>query len=337
MSDTYKPTPEDFTFASDELKVSEDIEAVSGVKYEALKKFCAKKINLVGVILIVLIIILSIIGPHISGYDYNDQNLERANMAPRVPVLEKLGILDGSEVVPKTKGAEKQNKYEELSLQNEYYLFGTDSLGRDMFSRCFMGMRISLLIALCATLIDLVIGMNYGIISGYFGGTTDILMQRVIDVIGSIPTLVVVTLLMMVLKPGFGTIIIALMLTGWIEMSLVARSQVLKVKEMEFIQAARTMGAGNMYIIFKELVPNIVGKLITQIMLSIPAAVFLEAFLSFVGLGMPVGTCSLGTLLSDGFTNALLHPYKLVPAATLMIALMVGCHLIAEGMKNLED
>ena len=172
------------------------------------------------------------------------------------------------------------------------------------------------------------------IISGYFGEMTDILMQRTIDVIGSIPTLVVVTLLMIVLKPGIGSIIFALMLSGWIEMSRIARAEVLKVKELEYIQAAKTIGAGHMHIIFREMVPNIAGKLVTQIMLSIPEAVFLEAFLSFVGLGMPAGTCSLGTLLTDGFQNILLHPYKLLPAALIMILLMVSCHLVAEGLKK---
>ena len=103
------------------------------------------------------------------------------------------------------------------------------------------------------------------------------------------------------------------------------------------MQAAKTMGAGHMHIIFRDIVPNIVGKLVTQIMLSIPQAVFLEAFLSFVGLGMPAGTCSLGTLLSDGFKNAMLHPYKLLPAALIMILLMVGCHMVAEGIKKATE
>ena len=111
----------------------------------------------------------------------------------------------------------------------------------------------------------------------------------------------------------------------------------MKVKELEYIQAARTMGAGHFHIIFRDIVPNIVGKLVTQIMLSIPAAVFLEAFLSFVGLGMPPGTCSLGTLLSDGFNNALLHPYKLIPPAIIMILLMVACHMVAEGLKKATE
>ena len=149
--------------------------------------------------------------------------------------------------MPKTSGSIISNKYKELGLSDTYYLFGTDNLGRDLFSRCFMGLRVSLIIALVATAINLIIGMNYGMISGYFGGLTDIIMQRIVDIIGSIPTLVVVTLLMIVLEPGMGSIIFALMLSGWFEMSLIARSEVLKVKQLEYVQASRTMGAGHLH------------------------------------------------------------------------------------------
>lgn len=333
----YTPCPEDFVFAPEDMKGGVAAEAIGGTKHETLKRFFAQKSAVAGVVILGLLILLSIIGPYISGHAYDAQDLSRANLAPRVPGLSAMGILDGSESMPKTSGNMKQNKYEEQGITDTYYLFGTDSLGRDMFARCFMGLRISLAIALIATVINLIIGMNYGIISGYFGGMTDIVMQRTIDVIGSIPTLVVVTLLMLVLEPGMGSIILALMLSGWIQMSLIARAEVLKVKELEYVQAARTMGAGHFHIVFREIVPNILGKLVTQIMLSIPAAVFLEAFLSFVGIGMPAGSCSLGTLLSDGFQNAMLHPYKLLPAAIIMIMLMVGCHLVAEGLKKATE
>lgn len=333
----FVPQKEDFVLTHGELSGSIPQEAAGGVKHETLKRFMAEKSGVAGLVILAVLIILAIIGPYLSGHSYDEQTLSNANLAPRVPVLSALGIFDGSENVPKTGGDVRENKYEKLGITDTYYLFGTDSLGRDMFSRCFMGLRISLFIAFAATVINLLIGMNYGIVSGYFGGTADILMQRFVDVIGSIPTLVVVTLLMLVLKPGMGSIILALMLSGWIEMSLIARSEVLRVKELEYIQAARTMGAGHLHIIFVDMVPNIVGKLVTQIMLSIPAAVFLEAFLSFVGIGMSPGTCSLGTLLSDGFNNAMTHPYKLIPAAVIMILLMTSCHLTAEGLKKATE
>lgn len=208
-------------------------------KAEVLKRFISQRSAVAGAAFLTLLILLALIGPYISGHRFDDQNLGHTNLAPRVPVLSSLGILDGSEKMFKTGGTEVVNRYEEQGITDVYYLFGTDSLGRDMFARTFMGLRISLLIAFIATTINLIIGMNYGIISGYFGEMTDILMQRTIDVIGSIPTLVVVTLLMIVLKPGIGSIIFALMLSGWIEMSRIARAEVLKVKELEYIQAAK--------------------------------------------------------------------------------------------------
>ncbi len=335
----YLPQNGDFEYASAELSKDLDRESVSGGKYDFLKRFVSRKSAIAGVLLLLLLTFLSIFGPYMTGHRYDEQDLSRGNLAPRVPYLEALGILDGSEIQPKTNGDERINKYQDTGLleTDTYYLFGTDSLGRDLFSRCFMGLRISLFIALAATLINLLIGMNYGIISGYFGGMTDILMQRFADIIDSIPTLVVVTLLMLVLKPGIWSIIIALMLSGWIRMSMIARAEVLKVKELEYIQAARTLGAGHLHIIFGEIAPNIIGKLMTQIMLSIPSAVFLEAFLSFVGLGIPAGTCSLGTLLSDGFSNAMLHPYKIIPPAVIMILLMVGCHLVSDGIMHASE
>ena len=301
MNESYTPTAEDFVFHPQDMSTWKQAEDVSGGKHDFAKRFFAGKLNIVGLVILTFLVLGSIILP-LVGLDFDEQNLDAVNLAPSAE-----------------------------------HWFGTDSLGRDLFSRCFMGLRISLVIAAVSTIINLIIGMNYGIISGYFGGMTDIIMQRIIDVIGSIPTLVVVTLLMIILQPGMIAIIIALMLTGWIEMSLIARSQVLKVKELEYIQAARTLGAGNMHIIFKDIMPNIIGKLVTQIMISIPAAVFLEAFLSFIGLGMPPGSCSLGTLLSDGFDNVLMYPYRLIPAATVMVLLMCGCHLVAEGLKKASD
>ena len=297
-----------------------------------IKRFFARKSNIFGLALLCLLLVMSLVGPHLTGHGYSEQNLERANMAPRIP-----GILSGEEVLQGTNGQVFVNRYEELNLQDVYYPFGTDSLGRDLFSRCFQGLRVSVLIALAAALIDLVIGINYGMISGFLGGKTDLFMQQIVDIAGSIPSLVVVTLLMLVLKPGVGAIIFALMLTGWMEMSIIARTQVLRLKDQEFVQAARTLGAGNGFILFKEILPNITGTLITQIMVSIPGAIFLETFLSFVGLGLPLGSCSLGRLISEGFENCLLHPYKLFPCMTILVLLMIGCNLVADGLREAFD
>ncbi len=326
-------TANDFKFVKREQDISID-EAFAGDDYlkAAAKRFFSAKRNVAGLALLLLLILLSVIGPHLTGFSYDAQNLERSDIAPRIP-----GILSGTEYLPGTDGPVRQNRYEELGLENTYYIFGTDSLGRDLFSRCFQGLRISLLIALAAGLIDLFIGMNYGMISGYLGGRADFIMQQIVDILGSIPSLVIVTVLMLILEPGIGAIIVALMITGWMGMSLVARAQMLKFKEQEFVLAARTLGAGSFYVIFKEIFPNILGTLVTQIMVSIPSAIFLETFLSFVGLGLPVGSCSLGRLISDGFENCLLHPYKLFPCMMILVILMISCNLVADGLKEAFD
>ncbi|MBO4395504.1 MAG: ABC transporter permease, partial [Eubacterium sp.] len=174
MNESYTPTAEDFVFHPQDVSTWKQAEDVSGGKHDFAKRFFSKKLNIVGLVILTVLVLGSIILP-LVGLDFVEQNLNAVNLAPSAE-----------------------------------HWFGTDSLGRDLFSRCFMGLRISLVIAAVSTIINLIIGMNYGIISGYFGGMTDIIMQRIIDVIGSIPTLVVVTLLMIILQPGMIAIIIAL-------------------------------------------------------------------------------------------------------------------------------
>ncbi|MCR4605092.1 MAG: ABC transporter permease [Eubacterium sp.] len=322
-------TADDFQFAKREVAQVDHVFSGDSYFRTVVKKFTAKKSNIFGLILLALLIVLSIIGPYLTGHPYDEQNLDRANMAPRIPL-----ILDGSQTLNGTEGEIKVNRYEELGLEDTYYIFGTDELGRDLFSRCFQGLRISLLIALISTLINLAIGMNYGMISGYIGGKTDLVMQSVVDVASSIPALVVVTLMMLVLEPGFTAIIIAMMVTGWMEMSIVARMQVMRIKDLEYIQASRTLGAGKRFILFHEVMPNIIGPLMTQIMVSIPNAIYMETFLSFIGLGMPVGSCSIGTLISSGFSHCLMYPYQLIPAIVVLVLLMVACNLVADGLRE---
>ena len=296
----YTPVKEDFVLrgtssVSDAMK-----EGVTGKKTSAFKLFRYNRSAMIGLVIVAVLVLLSIFVPIFSAHKFNEQDLTNINQNPCFE-----------------------------------YWFGTDNLGRDLFARCFMGLRVSLFIAFAAAIIDLVIGMNYGLISGYFGGKTDLIMQRIIDVVGSIPSLIIVTLLMLVLEPGMWTIVFALMLTGWMDMSLIARSNVLKIKNLDYVQATRTLGASHFHIISREIIPNTIGHLIPQLMITVPSAIFFETFLSFVGLGMPIGSCSLGTLLSDGFQNVLIHPYKLLPPTIVMITLMISCHLIARGLEKI--
>ncbi|MDO5549571.1 MAG: ABC transporter permease, partial [Lachnospiraceae bacterium] len=136
----------------------------------------------------------------------------------------------------------------------------------------------------------------------------------------------------LVLQPGMLTIILALILTEWIGMSRIARAQMLNIKEQEFVLASRTLGAGSFFIIFRQILPNIMGPVITQVVLSIPTAIFTEAFLSFIGLGIPVPGCSLGSLISDGFHSFTTHPYQIIPPVAVMALLMLGFHLAADGL-----
>ncbi|MGN8632268.1 ABC transporter permease [Blautia sp. HCP3S3_G3] len=276
-------------------------------------RYFRKTSAVIGLILIILISIMAVVGPGMNDYTYSGQELSQKNFAPRVKWLEKFGIMDGSETMKTTTGSMEINYYKDKGLDDLYYWFGSDNFGRDIWTRTWSGARVSLIIAIAAAIIDMLIGMSYGLISGYFGGKVDMIMQRILEIANGIPRLVIVTLLLLILQPGMLTIIFALMLTEWVGMSRIARAEMLKLKEQEFVLASRTLGAGSFFIIFKEVLPNIIGPIITQVMFSIPTAIFTEAFLSFVGLGIPVPQCSLGSLISEGFNSFTTHPYQIIP------------------------
>lgn len=334
----YVPTAKDFCLKNNtkELAIDTNFAAQSFWK-EAFIRFVRKRSAVVGLILIALIVVLAAVGPKMNAYSYSAQNIAQKNLAPRVPGLERFGILDGSETILTTSGSKKVNSYREKKLDNIYYWFGSDNFGRDLWTRTWSGARVSLIIAIAAAVIDMLIGMSYGLISGYFGGKVDIIMQRILEISNGIPRLVIVTLLLLILKPGMLTIIFALMLTEWIGMSRIARAEMLKLKEQEFVLASRTLGAGPFFIIFKEILPNIIGPIITQVMFSIPTAIFTEAFLSFVGLGIPVPECSLGSLISDGFNSFTTHSFQILPPITVMALLMLSFNLVGDGLREALD
>ena len=300
-------------------------------------RFFRKKSAVFGLVMIVLIVILAVVGPGMNDYTYSGQTLSQKNMAPRVPVIENLGILDGDETMSTSTGSKVVNVYQEKGLDDVYYWFGSDNFGRDIWTRTWEGARVSLIIAVAAAVIDMVIGMSYGLISGYFGGKVDMVMQRFLEVANGIPRLVICTLLLLVLKPGILTIVFALMLTEWVGMSRIARAEMLKLKEQEFVLASRTLGAGSFFIIFREVLPNIIGPIITQVMFSIPTAIFTEAFLSFVGLGIPVPQCSLGSLINESYNSITTHSFQIIPPIVVMVLLMLSFNLVADGLREALD
>ncbi len=290
------------------------------------------KAAVVSLVVLVLMIILALIGPHLNGHDGTTQNLRHANLPPKMQGIEKLGIMDGVG----TLGKKKVDLYA-MKKVDEYYWFGTDGLGRDLFTRLWQGTQISLLIAFVAAMIDLVIGVIYGGVSGYFGGRTDDIMQRIVEVLIGIPTLIVVILMLLIMEPGIKAIIIAISITGWIGMSRIVRAQILKYKNQEFVLAARTLGTNDTKIMSKHLMPNVLGIIIINTMFTIPNAIFFEAFLSFIGIGLQPPAASLGTLIDDGYKVMEHQPYVLLFPAIVISVLMIAFNLIGDGLRDALD
>ncbi|MEM5766942.1 MAG: ABC transporter permease, partial [Bacillota bacterium] len=319
---TFLPNDFDLIGGEPEARIDSSFTSDSYWK-DVSRRFFRNKGAVIALAFILIIVLLAAIGPMVSGYGYSQQTLSQKSFAPRIPGLENLGIFDGDESLHTTSGTKIVNGYKDKELHNVYYWFGSDTLGRDIWTRVWAGTRISLAIAVVSAVINMTLGMCYGLVSGYFGGVVDSVMQRFAEIINGIPRLVIVTLLLLVLKPGFATIVLALVITEWISMSRISRAEMLKLKEREFVLASRTLGANSPTIIFREILPNIIGQIITQLMFSIPTAIFTEAFLSFVGLGIPVPQCSLGSLISDAFNSFTTHPYQIVPPLIVLALLML--------------
>jgi len=292
------------------------------------------KAAILSMIILLFIIIMAFVGPVISPHDGEKQTITHANLPPKVQGFENLGILDGHG----TLAGEEVDLYELKNIDADvYYWIGTDGLGRDMFSRLWEGTQISLFIAFMAALIDMVIGVIYGGVSAYYGGRVDDIMQRIVEILIGIPNLIVVILMIMVMKPGITAIIIAITITGWIGMSRIVRGQVLRYKNQEFVLAARTLGASNNRIISKHLLPNILGIIIINTMFTIPGAIFFEAFLSFIGLGLQAPAASLGTLINDGLDLLEYQPHILFFPALVLSVLMIAFNLLGDGLRDAFD
>jgi oligopeptide transport system permease protein len=329
---------DDFQLRGDNEQTKIDTNFASmGYWKEVRARFFSNKGAVFSFTAILIIMFFAFVGPKMTKYTYSGQNLSQKNYAPRIPGFDDTPIFNGNEKLNTTTGSKIINGYTSNGNSDVFYWFGSDVLGRDIWTRTWMGTRVSLYIAFVAVLIDMIVGLSYGLISGYFGGVVDSVMQRFSEIVNGIPRLVIVTLLMLILRPGIATIIFALMITEWIGMSRIARAEMLNLKEREFVLASRTLGAGNFNIIFREILPNIIGQIITQTMFSIPTAIFTEAFLSFVGLGIPVPQCSLGSLISDAFNSFTTHSYQIVPPIFILALLMLCFNMLADGLREALD
>ena len=206
-----------------------------------------------------------------------------------------------------------------------------------MAKRLIVGFRISLLIAIAATCIDLFIGVTYGLISGYVGGWLDTLMQRLIEIISSIPNLVIVTMLGLLLGNGLFSIVLAIGLTGWTSMARQVRNMTLSYREREFVLASRTLGEKPWKVAFKHILPNISGVIIVQIMMSIPSAIMYEAVLSAINLGVKPPTASLGSLIADAQENLQYYPYQIILPSLALCLISLAFILLGDGLRDAFD
>jgi oligopeptide transport system permease protein len=228
-----------------------------------------------------------------------------------------------------------------LALKNtppsSAFWFGTDDLGRDMFARMSLGARISLFVGIAAALIDLLIGVLYGGIAALFGGWVDQVMMRIADILYALPYLLVVILLMVVMGSGLFPILIALTITGWISMARIVRGQILSLRERDYILAARSLGASHRRVLISHLLPNTLGPIIVTVTMTIPMAIFVEAFLSFLGLGVQAPIASWGTMASDGLPALRYYPWRLFFPAAFISLTMLAFNLVGDGLRDALD
>lgn len=281
---------------------------------DAIGRLMKNKIAVVCFFIIVLIILSCIIIPFFSPFESREQHLGETN-----------------------KGFMTVCTDERYAGEHHIHFFGTDKLGRDLFLRAFEGGRVSLIIAFAAVFVNLVIGLIYGGFSGYIGGTVDVIMMRIVEIINGIPYLIIVILLSMILPQGIFTMIIAYGLTGWTGMARLVRGQILQLKSQEFIVAAEAMGARSSRIIAKHLVPNALSVIIINITLAIPSAIFTEAFLSYLGLGVPVPQPSWGVLAQEGQLVFMTYPYQLVIPSIAISLTMLSFNLLGDGLRDAFD
>ncbi|GHU43993.1 peptide ABC transporter permease [Clostridia bacterium] len=333
---------------------------------DAMRRFGRNKASVLSLAVVVLIAFFAIVGPFMDSFTYRQQNVKWDKLPPRVPYLEKLGIFNGTAVLTvqkanietdykigyiktirehniKANGLDVPmadivvDMYKLKGADDVYFWLGSDGLGRDLWTRLWRGARISLAMAFLAVFLNALIGVIYGAISAYYGKNTDLFMQRVIEIIGSIPLLPLLILFIIKFGTGIVPIVLALCITGWIGMANLIRSQFYRYKGREYVLAAQTMGVRDRRVIFRHILPNAIGPAITQTAISIPEFIMAESMLAYLGLGIQAPEASVGVLLSEGQQVLFSAPHLLLFPAIIISLLMLCFNLISGGLRDAFD
>lgn len=296
-------TREKFKRIGIDKNISEEINRPNLTYFQdAFRRLKKNKVAMASLIVLLILVLMCIVQPMIAGDNYKIQNLDEMNLGP--------------------------------SLK---HLFGTDSLGRDLFDRIWIGGRVSLLIAFVGTLIECTFGILYGGISGYFGGKVDAIMMRIVEILNSIPYLIIVILISVRLGTGIIPLIIALVITGWTGIARMVRGEVMKLKNSEYVMASKALGGSSFRIILKHMLPNTIGIIIVYITFDIPSYIFAEAFLSFIGLGIQPPETSWGAMASAGQQVMLFYPSQLIFPAMFIALTMLTFNLFGDGLRDALD
>ena len=327
--DSFQPLPKEEEL--DNEKIAAPSLTFTQDAWRRLKKN-KRAVNSLFIILIMVIIAFGST-PFIDKSTLVKSAPQYANLPARVPGLDFINGLNGKLKV----GGQWVDQYAQNGASGKYFYLGTDYLGRSLAQRIIYGTKISLIVALVATFFDLTFGVTYGIISGWKGGRVDNVMQRIIEIISSVPNLVIVVLMLLVMKPGMTSIIAAIAISSWTTMARMIRAETLQLKTQEYVLAARSLGESPIKIAWKHLVPNLSSIIIIQTMYTIPTAIFFEAFLSFIGIGISAPETSLGVLLNDGQKNFQFLPYQMWYPAIVLCVLMISFNLLGDGLRDAFD
>lgn len=329
-------TPQDFEPLPKNKKGDDEQIAAPSLTF-AQDAWLRLKQNKGAVISLVIIVIMLLVAfgstPFINNSELVKSAPQYANLPAKIPGIDINGLNGKLKV-----GGQWVDEYAQNNVPaGKFFVLGTDYLGRSLAQRIIYGTKISLIVAIVATFFDLAIGVTYGIVSGWKGGRVDNVMQRIIEVISSVPNLVIVVLMLLVFKPGMTSIILALAISSWTTMARMIRAETLSLKTQEYVLAARTLGESSSKIAWKHLVPNLSSIIIIQTMYTIPSAIFFEAFLSFIGIGISAPQTSLGVLLNDGQKNFQFLPYQMWYPAIVLCVLMICFNLLGDGLRDAFD